>query len=183
MAKILENEVDIQAPLETVSIAMNGLLNLDDDLRRVRNVYSFDIRKDKMLRRSPDRLYLQKLYSMIKRGEFRLEEFSEESTRLYYSLEYKRYGGAFGVIFMAEFLIFMVCGIIVSMLEPSIAMLFFGVTFAVFALMVLIFGIVIFFTYSSKAVEKRFHRDFLPRLDSYIEIVKKKVKKPSEESF
>lgn len=172
MAKTLENEVDIQAPLQTVSIAMNGLLNLDDDLRRVRNTYSFDVRKDKMLKRSPERSYLQRLYSLITRGEFRLEERPDGSTGLHYTLTRTNHARMLVIVLLVELLFFIACGIMLGRITDSILPLLLFLAF--FAFIALICGLSIFFSYSSRAVEKRFHQDFLPRLDAYIEIVKKK---------
>lgn len=177
MSKVCESYLDFMAPLETTSIALNGLLKVDGPLTAVRENYSLDIKRDIQKKKDEE---LGILYSQVlanaKNAQFRLVRVNDGVTRLYYRLEKRSYTVL--LILMIIFQIFF--SVIFSLALYSvvgsserIALIVGGL---VFVLCMILFSCMPYFALrqsNDNRIMRNMNKYFAERVNAYIAIARK----------
>ncbi|MDF9825456.1 hypothetical protein M2475_002051 [Breznakia sp. PF5-3] len=177
MNKEVTSCVEIETNLENTSIAMNGLLNLDDNVNKVVTQYDLNVKEDKLIKKTKEP-NLKYFYKTITGINLRLSSMSETETKLDYVLLYNAKRqiiivGIYTVIVMLAFalpffLLFIEKPMAIQ--DSQLDMIWILLLISFMLLLVPIWAIVLFQN-RKKYKDRLFHKFFLPRLEKYIEIV------------
>lgn len=177
MSKEVISYVEIGASIETTSTAINGLLNIDKDVRLLKTQYDLDVKRDKLVKRTPE-YNLKVLYRSVMGIKLRLTTLSPTSTRLDYTLIYN-VKCLWGILIGYTILMVCLLGLpLLFLLGDSSSFVddneaYFVVIMLLVALICTIapLWIVVIWQSREKTKDKQFHKLFLSRLERYIEIV------------
>lgn len=175
MNKIMQGYVDLSAPAETTSIALNGLLKTPGKLTDIKYSYALDMKEEmKKSKDSEVRLLYSDTFSGVKKMDIRLSPINEFMTRLNYTVE--KQTPLSKILVFVSFTICMLAlfGIIITMCiaddydHVSYVIIGFGL-FMIFWLVLMLISLR---TYSDKKIDKMIKTNFIERVVAYIEIVK-----------
>lgn len=179
MNKQLNSYVDFDASADVVSIALNGLLKLDGSLTDVRSDYTIDVKNEIAKKNDSEvKLLYSYFFRYVESMHINLTELNYRQTRMNFTIEKKSSKGAVIGMFILDAILALCFGIGFSFIEAGIPQ--FLLFFLVFIITFIIFACLPFCAYaaySDKNNLMRFSKQVLPRINKYVEIVKKKLNK------
>lgn len=178
MNKCVDLSLVLDSNLETVSMALNGLFSEPGPLTEVKNHYLIDI-KEKMQKKDDNEVILLsgEFFKSIKTMDIRLTEINYKQTKLDFSIEKQSGKLLLGMMLFLEFFFAFLFGMIFADMHfslPSVVvfLIAFAITSAIFSFL----PIIAVKSYKDATYRDRFNKVFLPRINSYIEIVNRNKK-------
>lgn len=167
--------IDIDSSLADISMAFNGLLNIPGDLKQVYDQYNFNVKKDQTLERSPEKQGLNVVYNAFTDFAFQLSEISPTKTRVNYTLTYSRKSrfilGIIFTVFFGSLILLLGISIIAELISGSLFMLPMLLPLLFLILFLTVLWVSLLNGARPKNMNNLFHKQFLSRLQQYIEIV------------
>ncbi len=170
MDQMFETKIDFFASVKMVSIALNGLLKESGPVTQVKNHYSIP-EKNKNIAKDAETAYLfQNVFGRLRGAEITLEEAGDGKTVLTLKGAYRKFKALF-ILMMFVAVMFVGIGF-VCVLQTEYAMS------AVFVGIGLLYAFIGFLSYranNAKRLNRMVDTYFIPRINSYIEIVRKNM--------
>ena len=166
--------MDIQVPLDVLSIAMNGLLQRQGAVTMVQTDYHINVASDINPGNGTELADLKaNFFNHMESIHIHFEPVNPGYTRMYYTIFKK--SPMPGVIGFSIFDIIMglVMGLIFGTLDSTFSILGFLLAFLLTILIFLFLPLMCWTNQKDKVHQKRLVKFFMPRLDSYIQIVMK----------
>lgn len=177
MGKTFESYIDLSGSLNTVSIALNGLLKISGPLTQVRNYYHIDVKHE--IKGSQDteiKTMYNNFFQHVKHMDIRLMELNPYQTRMSYVIEKNMMNGTLIFLIIFDILLSLLIGFGFSQIGERFTtqVLLFAVSFTAFFLIYGIVPSVYILAKTDSSIKKRFEKYFMERLASYMLIVQKK---------
>lgn len=168
MSNFVDGEVRISEPLNLVSIALGGVLGekAGKSISRVR----LDKAGIKRYQKTEEGKCLKSFLMATSSIELDLRQSLRTESVLRYRLGKIGWGNPTFVLLMTECVIFLILGIVMGLMLESLIV---TVGMFVFAAVIGLYGAGYIYLLR-KNIEKNFHKNFLSRLDRYIDIVRLK---------
>ena len=176
--RMMEDFIEVEAPLQTTSIAINGIFKLDGKLTDVKENYSFNIKKDVLQKQNNELLILHgQVLKNMKNLEINLSQINETRTRLDYKVEKNKNTALFVAMIILELFMAIGVGAAFASLDgfgnPAVV---FIIAFAITALIFSFLPLMAIIPTKDKNIKKNMDKYFVERLYSYISIVRKTQK-------
>lgn len=170
MDQMFETKIDFSSSLKTVSIALNGLLKEPGSVTQVKNHYAIP-EKNKNIAKNAETAYLyQNVFGRLRGAEITLDEAEEGKTTLTLKGEYRKMKGLF-IVMMIIAVLFMGMGFVLALSEE------YGIC-AVLVGVGVLYAFIAMWAYNAnnlKRLNKMVDAYFIPRVQSYIDIVRKNM--------
>lgn len=177
--RMMEDIIEVEAPLSTTSIAINGIFKLDGKLTDIKENYSFNIKKDVLQKKNNELLILHgQVLKNMKNLDIKLSEINETRTRLEYKVEKNKNTAVLVAMIILELVISLSVGAAFASLDgfgssPAVT---FIIAFLITALIFSFMPVIAVIPTKDKNIKKNMDKYFVERLYSYISIVRKTQK-------